>query len=112
MARLKKSKIPIALREAVWIAYNGRKFESKCSVAWCPTLITPFSYEVGHNVPESKGGTLNIDNLRPICTKCNRSMGNRYTIGEFSAMSHEVQIKSRKSLFAYLFGCVGGGAAP
>ena len=50
-------------------------------------LITPFTFECGHNIPESKGGTSDIDNLRPICGNCNRSMSNSYTIDEFSNMS-------------------------
>jgi hypothetical protein len=39
---------------------------------------------VGHNIPESKGGKTTINNLIPICGDCNRSMGDRYTIDEFS----------------------------
>ena len=50
-------------------------------------MITPFNFEVGHNIPESKGGATDINNLRPICSKCNRSMGDDYTIDEFSALS-------------------------
>jgi hypothetical protein len=49
--------------------------------------VTPFTFEVGHNVPRSKGGTDNLDNLRPICSSCNKSMGNQYTIDEFSDLS-------------------------
>ena len=86
-SKQKKASIPIALREAVWVTYNGARFECKCHVAWCKNMITPFSYHVGHNVPESKGGATDVGNLRPICAKCNLSMGNRYTIDAFSALS-------------------------
>lgn len=83
-----KKSIPKALREAVWIQHCGdRNFKHKCLVKWCETMMTPFSYEVGHDVPESKGGTIDIDNLRPICAKCNRSMSDTYTIDEFSNLS-------------------------
>ena len=93
MSKVKtKAKIPKALREAAWIHYNGKAFESKCFVTWCTTVCTPFSFEVGHNVPESKGGTLDIGNLRPICGKCNRSMAATYTIDEFSALSRLPQL--------------------
>jgi 5-methylcytosine-specific restriction endonuclease McrA len=85
---MKKATIPGALREQVWILYCGDKyFKHKCHVTWCENIMTPFMFEVGHNVPESKGGTLDIDNLRPICAKCNRSMGDHYTIDEFSRLS-------------------------
>ena len=82
-----KVKIPKALREQVWLAWCGRTFEHKCLVSWCSNVITPFNYEVGHNIPECKGGRNDMDNLRPICSSCNRSMSDNYTIDEFSEMS-------------------------
>ena len=84
---MKKATIPKALREQVWINCIGKKFEHKCTVTWCENIINVFNFETGHNIPESKGGTLDISNLRPICAKCNRSMGDSYTIDEFSAIS-------------------------
>lgn len=83
-----KAKIPAALREQVWLVFCGdRLFKHKCLVVWCENVMTPFNFEVGHNVPESKGGATDISNLRPICSKCNRSMGDEYTIDEFSKLS-------------------------
>ena len=84
---MKKATIPRALREQVWRTYIGKKFEHKCIVTWCENIISVFDFETGHVIPESKGGTLNIDNLRPICSKCNRSMSDDYTIDEFSRLS-------------------------
>jgi len=79
---------PKALREQVWIQYCGdRFFKHKCWVTWCENVMTPFHFEVGHNIPQSKGGSNDIDNLRPICGNCNKSMSNSYTIEEFSEMS-------------------------
>lgn len=87
-------RIPLALREQVWLLWCGDKyFKHKCVVTWCENTITPFSFEVGHNIPESKGGSTNINNLRPICVKCNRSMGDEYSIDEFSALSHRREVK-------------------
>jgi 5-methylcytosine-specific restriction endonuclease McrA len=84
----RKKKIPLAMREQVWLVYLGDKnFKQKCNVKWCENMITPFTFEVGHNHPESKGGKTCIDNLRPICSKCNKSMGDSYTIDEFSELS-------------------------
>lgn len=83
-----KVKIPRALREQVWLLHCGDKlFKHKCLVTWCENTMTPFQFEVGHNIPESKGGTIDLDNLRPICGKCNKSMGDRYTIEQFSDLS-------------------------
>jgi hypothetical protein len=82
--KYKKKPIPTALREAVWIVKCGRVFEHKCNVHWCPNVMTAFDFQAGHNVPESKGGPTNMDNLIPICGRCNNSMGDRYTIDEWN----------------------------
>jgi len=81
---MKKDKIPSSLRQMVWLTYNDERFRTKCHVNWCKNTITPFTFEVGHNRPESKGGKTVLENLLPICSSCNRSMGNQYTITEYS----------------------------
>jgi hypothetical protein len=83
----KKAKIPLALREEVWRHWMGEKFKSKCCVTWCTNMLTAFDFAVGHNIPESKGGTLELGNLRPICNRCNTSMGANYTIDEWNRLS-------------------------
>jgi 5-methylcytosine-specific restriction endonuclease McrA len=82
----KKAAIPKALREQVWIRYMGRKFEGRCRVRWCGNTITVFDFQSGHNIPESKGGRTSIENLVPICARCNVSMGNQYTIDEWNRL--------------------------
>jgi hypothetical protein len=82
-----KEKIPKALREQVWITHVGKKFESKCVVRWCKNKITVFDFQSGHNVPESKGGATDLLNLRPICSRCNSSMNDTYTIDEWEQLS-------------------------
>lgn len=80
----RKKKIPKALREAVWIQNVGRNFEHKCLVPWCPNTMTAFDFQTGHNIPESRGGTTTLENLVPICGRCNLSMSNTHTIEEWS----------------------------
>ena len=78
---------------------------------WCTRKISVFSFEVGHNIPESKGGKTTINNLIPICGDCNRSMGDRYTIDEFSrefadsSITVRVVIDNPKTLLQRIFGC-------
>jgi hypothetical protein len=81
----KKRKDPIyaALRQAVWVKHMGRVFEGKCSTTWCPSTITVFNFECGHNVPESWGGPTTLENLFPICGTCNKSMGNKHTFQDW-----------------------------
>ena len=43
-------------------------------------MINVFDYHVGHDTQNDEGGTLDIDNLKPICARCNLSMSNNYTI--------------------------------
>lgn len=76
--------VPKPLREQVWLRICGEVFKRKCSVSWCTNMMTPFRFEAGHIIPESKGGSTHIENLLPICADCNKSMGNRFTIHEFS----------------------------
>jgi hypothetical protein len=81
----KKKAIPRALREQVWIQTFGEIFKSKCKINWCENIINVFNFQVGHNIPESKSGETVINNLIPLCSRCNQSMGNKYTIDEFNS---------------------------
>lgn len=76
--------IPKALREQVWLHYIGQKFESKCLVEWCNNIINVFNFEVGHNQPKSLGGLTTMNNLMTICSRCNKSMNNNYSIDEWN----------------------------
>lgn len=82
----RKVKISAALREQVWIQRNGRVFETKCATTWCHNTISVFDFQCGHDIPESKGGPTNLENLYPICAKCNLSMSNNYTYKEWCAL--------------------------
>jgi hypothetical protein len=81
---IKKETIPKRIRELVWTTHNTEVFSNKCYVSWCDNKINVFNFQVGHDIPESKGGTLDIDNLKPICGNCNLSMSNNYSIKEWS----------------------------
>ena len=83
----KKGKIPKALREALWLKFSGKEFETKCQTTWCPNRITAYDFQAGHNVPESKGGATTLDNLVPICSRCNLSMGSQYTFSEWCTLN-------------------------
>lgn len=97
-----KDKIPKALREQVWITHVGKKFESKCTISWCKNRITVFDFQSGHNIPESKGGTTDLLNLRPICSRCNLSMNDNYTIDEWAKLSKP---PSKWKLFLNKYNC-------
>lgn len=88
-AKKRKAKIPAAVQEAIWITKMGRVFEGKCLTTWCPNTITVFDFHAGHDIPESKGGSIKPENLFPICARCNLSMGDRYTFKEWCAFQQE-----------------------
>jgi hypothetical protein len=100
----KKVKIPLALREQVWVQKMGKVFEGKCTTVWCSNKISVFDFECGHNIPESKGGPTVIENLVPICARCNRSMSNTYTFQEWCEKHcHEMK---KTSFLSKLFSCI------
>jgi len=90
MSTVTKVTIPKALREQVWLAYVGRRYESKCIVRWCKNIMTVFDFHVGHDIPEVRGGATDMSNLRPICSRCNLSMGSQYTIKEWEQLSRPI----------------------
>lgn len=74
MKRQKQS-IPKPLKDQVWDTYIGKKYGTgKCRCCW-DAEIDSKSFECGHVKSEATGGKLTLTNLRPICSKCNRSMG-------------------------------------
>ena len=70
-----EQKISQSLRQQVWFKYANNKLNIKCL---CCNLneINSFNFECGHIESASKGGLCNIKNLVPICSLCNKSMGN------------------------------------
>lgn len=73
--RKKKKTIPPQIRQEVWDNWIGK--HTTCSVCLCcrKSPIKVMSFQCGHIVPEILGGSLNINNLTPICVSCNSSMG-------------------------------------
>lgn len=98
----KKSSIPAAFREQIWLRQFGKVFETKCPTPWCKNRITVFDFQSGHNIPESKGGPTTPENLIPICSRCNLSMGDRYTFDEWAAISKESSPLANVSCFSWM----------
>lgn len=73
MHKYKKQNIPKSLRNQVWVTNCGENFNSQCFC--CKNKITVYQWECGHIISEFEGGKLTIDNLKPICSTCNKSMG-------------------------------------
>lgn len=98
----KKEAIPKAIKEQTWLSHMGPVFKAKCFVSWCTNEMNVFDFHTGHNIPESKGGTLDISNLRPICARCNLSMGAKYTITEWNLLGPDQEQPKPKGWFRLL----------
>ncbi len=71
----KKKSIPLALKRKVWDLWVGESVgKTKCPCCKL-TEISQMSFSCGHIIPESQGGKLSVENLKPICSSCNSSMG-------------------------------------
>jgi hypothetical protein len=70
----KRKSIPQKLRFAVWNKYFNKKTEGNCLC--CKYMVISIeNFDCGHVVSHKDGGSIHIDNLRPICRACNLSMG-------------------------------------
>ena len=69
-----KKAIPKTLKICVWNKYIGEDIGKTKCLCCKITDITQLKFHVGHIIAEANGGTLDIDNLKPICESCNKSM--------------------------------------
>ena len=66
--------IPKALKNKVWDTYIGiEKGIGKCFC--CQKEIDSKNFDCGHVIAVANGGENKVDNLRPVCGPCNKSMG-------------------------------------
>jgi len=72
-----KNNIPKLLKNQSWDIYIGKeKGVGNCYC--CNAEIDSKHFECGHIIPASKGGSETIENLRPICSLCNKSIGTKH----------------------------------
>jgi hypothetical protein len=71
----KKKTIPKKVKQLVWNLHMGEENgKGKCCCCGS-TEISQMDFQCGHIVSEYNGGDIVIDNLLPICSLCNTSMG-------------------------------------
>ena len=72
--KTKRTKIPKKLKNMIWDENIGKKFGvGKCYC--CGEEIDSKNFEAGHIISVKNGGETILDNLKPICSCCNKSMG-------------------------------------
>lgn len=90
-----KALIPVALKRAVWNIYIGECYGLAYCFAGCNGLVSQTNFACGHIIAEKNGGKLSLENLRPVCTACNSSMGTQ-NMNEFMekyGLKQPVQLK-------------------
>jgi len=69
-----RKKFSAKKRQLVWTTYHGDNEFAECPC--CAELIhrNEDGFHVGHIIAHNKGGSDDIDNLRPVCRTCNLAM--------------------------------------
>lgn len=66
------------LRQALWNLYtNNPKLRSNPCFCCRSVEITELNCQIGHVVAHANGGAKSLDNTRPICADCNRTMSTK-----------------------------------
>jgi hypothetical protein len=71
----KKATIPKKIREDAWNTHVGMNKKSALCICCRTSEIDVFNFHAGHVKSEANGGVVNVDNIRPVCSSCNQSMG-------------------------------------
>jgi hypothetical protein len=80
---VRRKNIPKHIKTMVWNIHMGvNNLEAKCFCCRAEK-VDARNFQCGHVIAESKGGDLNLKNLRPICRPCNESMGTQ-SMNEFA----------------------------
>ena len=72
--------ISSTLKDMVWDKYVGKNIGISNCYLNCGNQIRQSNFECGHIISRKDGGPLSLNNLRPICSKCNKSMSTKNMI--------------------------------
>ena len=75
----KRRSIPKIIKDNLWNkTFTEKSGLGQCFV--CKGKITSRSFDCGHVISVANGGTDQLDNLQPVCSTCNKSMGTQNMI--------------------------------
>jgi 5-methylcytosine-specific restriction endonuclease McrA len=77
-----KKAIPKVVKNGVWAKYIGNDIGCTFCLVCGNQKIYQSMFTAGHVISEYNNGKIVVDNLRPICSTCNLSMGTR-NMGDF-----------------------------
>lgn len=73
-----KANISPYKKKAVWRREFGENDTGVCPISFCNIVLkkgVKGGFQCGHIISEYNGGVTEVNNLRPICSSCNQSMG-------------------------------------
>ena len=74
---INEESITKAFRQAIWLKYCGENYKYKC-LCCKSNEISVYNFECGHILSKKNGGNISMENIMPICSFCNRSMGSMH----------------------------------
>lgn len=90
-AMKRQQKIKPSKRRLVWKTYIGMAHGEAPCLCCKSNTIDMWNFHCGHVKSEADGGTIELSNLRPICSLCNSSMGTTNMI-KFAKEQFDVDI--------------------
>ena len=86
----KRKAIPKAVKSTLWnIHFTENNAKGDCKV--CSKEIKMTDFDAGHIIAVANGGSDNLDNLMPVCSLCNKSMGIQ-NLNEFKKLYFEKEL--------------------
>lgn len=72
-----RKRLSLTKRTTLWDTYIGTDF-GRILCPYCGVnKISQLSFEAGHVISRKDGGDIDIENLRPLCNSCNKSLGSK-----------------------------------
>ena len=87
-----KTSIPKTLKTSIWNMYVGTKHRTAYCICCNDKTIAVENFHAGHIISEHNNGKTNTDNLLPICSQCNLSMG-KTNMNEFIEKTYPNNMK-------------------
>ena len=103
----KKKDVNETLRRAVWEKYASPG-SGIVNCYSCCRHVSVWDFVSGHVIPESGGGATDVENLRPVCARCNLLMGtmdlNEYKrrMDEFGVTKTNIELNPNVPVNAHL----------
>ena len=99
-----KQKIPKKIKVDSWDKWIGEEFGVHNCLCCDRIKIKQSTFQGGHFISEKNGGKISVNNIIPICSGCNSSMGSKNMDNYIELFEHERYkslLRSRPKWFIY-----------